>query len=417
MNNDNVKCPKCGFFIDIHSAIYKEIESDIKSKFDERERNWRIEDQRLKQKEAQINQQVQQEVETKLKSEQYKLSSALKQKLEQEFNEKNRFLEKELNEKSQKINELYKLSAENEKLKREKDEIESKIRAESETNLNKQLQVERDKINKSAEERNDLKLREAEEKLKQIQEQLKIAQRKAEQGDMRLQGEVQELVIEEWLKDNFPFDSIIEIKKGANGSDCEQIVNSRENINCGKIYYESKRTKSFSESWIDKLKEDMQRETKLDENKIGVIVSETLPKDIKRIGIKNGIWICSLEDFKFLAPVLREQLIKIDKIKKSNEHKSDKMSYLYSYLTSEKFSQQIGNIINGFTDMQKLLDDEKKSMIKIWKKREKHLEIVRENAMNMVGSIEGIAGGKFLKLDKLELDYIAKNSLLDFDND
>jgi len=49
---------------------------------------------------------------------------------------------------------------------------------------------------------------------KKLTEEMK---RKQEQGSMQLQGEVQELAIEEWLAFQFPLDSIEEVKKGARG--------------------------------------------------------------------------------------------------------------------------------------------------------------------------------------------------------
>ena len=120
-----------------------------------------------------------------------------------------------------------------------------KWKVKAEITLNEKLKEEKEKIQKAADDENELKLKQKDEQMKQLQDQLKIAQRKAEQGSMQLQGEVQELAIEEWLKEKFPLDSIEEVKKGARGADCVQIVNTKEAQNCGTIYYESKRTKDF----------------------------------------------------------------------------------------------------------------------------------------------------------------------------
>src|SRR6218665_3856386 len=65
------------------------------------------------------------------------------------------------------------------------------------------------------------------EKDKQLEDQKKLAEemkRKAEQGSMQLQGEIQELALEELLRSSFPFDLIQEVDKGVRGADCIQTV-------------------------------------------------------------------------------------------------------------------------------------------------------------------------------------------------
>ena len=284
---------------------------------------------------------------------------------------------------------------------REKEEMESSIMAKAEIALNEKLKLEKEKIQKATDEQNELKLRQKDEQLRQLQEQLQIAQRKAEQGSMQLQGEVQELAIEEWLKEKYPFDTIDEVKKGARGADCMQIVHTRESQNCGKIYYESKRTKDFQKSWIEKFKADM-REKGAD---IGVLVTDVMPSDMQRIGLYEGIWICSFEEFKGISAVLREQIIKIHHAMKSQENKTDKMSLLYGFLTSNEFKMQIEAIVEAFTTMQSDLDSEKRSMQRIWKQREKQIEKVLDNTINMYGSIRGIAGNAIGNIKALELGY------------
>jgi hypothetical protein len=224
--------------------------------------------------------------------------------------------------------------------------------------------------------------------------------RKQEQGSMQLQGEVQELAIEEWLSNNFKFDTIEEIKKGANGADCLQVVNTREFQNCGKIYYESKRTKSFQVSWIEKFKNDIREKGA----NIGVLVTEVLPKGMERMGLKDGIWICDFEEFKGLSAVLRQSIININSAIISQEGKSDKMVMLYDFLTSNEFRLQMDGIVEGFTQMQVDLNAEKNAVKRLWKKREKQIEKVINNTVNMHGAIKGIAGNAVKEIKILELE-------------
>ena len=261
------------------------------------------------------------------------------------------------------------------------------------------MSEEKQKIKKEIEDKNQLKLADKEHLISQLTEQLKDAQRKAEQGSMQAQGEVQEVAIEEWLRSNFILDEILEVKKGARGADCLQIINAPSLQNCGSIYYESKRTKDFQKSWIEKFKNDM-REKGAD---IGVIVTDAMPKEMERMGLYEGTWICTFEEFKGLCFVLRESVIHIHNATKSQENKGDKMNMLYSYLTSNEFKLQIEAIVEGFVQMQSDLDSEKKSMEGIWKKREKQIQKVLLNTNHMYNSFKGIAGSAIAPIKYLEL--------------
>ena len=407
-----IKCPNCHTEIDINNVLYHQLESELKRKFqsevDSKRKEYKealnklkAQEEAIKEQKARFDEELKKATSLKIKEERSKLQQEIKKELEKEQEESFELLKKELAQKSSEVKELSKVKIEIEKIKREKDEIELKIKAQAEAQLNQKLKEEREKIQKSIEETNELKFRQKEEQLKQLQEQLKIAQRKAEQGSMQLQGEVQELAIEEFLQDKFPFDVIEEIKKGARGGDCIQIVHTREVQNCGKIYYESKRTKEFQKTWIEKFKADM-REKGAD---IGVLVTAVLPNGMDRMGMVDGVWVCTYEEFKGLSFVLRDSLIKLYHAKKSDENKTDKMSLLYQYLTSNEFKMQVEAIVEGFSTMQSDLDKEKRAMAKIWKQREKQLEKVLENTIGLYGSIKGIAGNAVGHVKALELPY------------
>ena len=205
--------------------------------------------------------------------------------------------------KSEKVKELNKAKVAVEQLRREKDELRSEIELESQKKLNETLTKEREKIQKQKEEQANLAGSEKDILINQLRDQLKEASQKAEQGSMQLQGEAQELVIEEWLATEFPLDKIEEIKKGARGADCLQIVNTHNRQDCGTIYYESKRTKAFGGDWIEKFKGDI-REKDAD---IGVLITETMPSGMSRMGMVDGVWICTYAEFQGLTHVLREQ--------------------------------------------------------------------------------------------------------------
>lgn len=415
----SIKCPNCGELIDVNEILYHQLENEFKQKnlnekkkFEEEIALKRIEYKQaldmLKQKEEDIKEQkekfdeeLKKATKELLKQEKQKLQEELKKEILEEQSESIALLKKELDEKSNQVKELNTAKAQIEQLKRDKEEMESAIMAKAQFALNEQLKIEKEKIQKTVDDQNELKLKQKEEQLEQLKKQLQDTQRKLEQGSQQLQGEVQELAIEEYLQNKYPFDFIEEIKKGVRGGDCIQTVHTREIQNCGKIYYESKRTKDFQKSWIEKFKADM-REKGAD---IGVLVTEVLPKELERMGLIDGVWICTYEEFKGLSSVLRESIIKINQAKKSEENKTDKMSLLYGYLTSTEFKMQIEAIVEGFTQMQSDLDSEKRSMQRIWKQREKQIEKVLDNTIGMYGSIKGIAGNSIGNVKALELPY------------
>jgi hypothetical protein len=190
------------------------------------------------------------------------------------------------------------------------------------------------------------------------------------------------------LKTTFPFDEISEVGKGVRGADCIQTVRNNFGQECGKIIYESKRTNAFAAEWIEKLKTDM-RNLGAD---IAVIVTKAMPKEMDSFGMKDGVWICSFNEVKALAAVLREGVVRVFNASKSQENKGDKMHLLYDYLTSTEFSEQWKAIREGFMSMKLSIQKERDAMEKLWKAREKQLEKVLLNAAHIRGSIEGISG-------------------------
>jgi hypothetical protein len=216
---------------------------------------------------------------------------------------------------------------------------------------------------------------------------------------MQSQGEVQELMIEEWLRLSFPFDTIDEVRKGANGADTIQTVNNRNSMKCGKIYYESKRTKTFSADWVTKLRKDM---IGIGAD-IGVIVTTARPKGLDCVGQIEGIWICTFEELKGLAPVLRDTILRVSDVMEYQQHKGDKMVMLYDYLTSSEFRMVLESILTGFDAMQQGINRERRAMERLWKEREKQIEAVLLNTTHFYGSIKGIAGSAIPELPMLEL--------------
>lgn len=391
MSNYTVTCPKCQHSFEPTDAIRDEIEKELRGKMTD----WQ------KKKEEETNQLLA-EQKTKLQNE---LTEQLKKNIAGEYEHKLKLMQdneanmsKQVNEFRQKELEFLKqVQAIQTKEAELELELQRKLNSERE-NLKAQIQKEEAERLSIKDQEHILKVKELE---KQLEDQRKLAEemrRKAEQGSMQMQGEVQELLLEELLKTSFPFDQISEVGKGVRGADCIQLVRNSLGQEAGKIIYESKRTKDFNQEWIDKLKADMRSQGA----DIAVIVTQTFPKELDRFGEKDGVYICSFQEVKSVALLLRNAILKIYDTKKSQVNKGDKMSFLYDYLTSNEFSEQWKAVGEGFRQMRSSIQKERDAMEKLWKAREKQLEKVLLNAMHIKGSIEGIAGADAIHLDLLE---------------
>lgn len=407
---NNITCPNCHHEINVNDILYHQIDDKLKKQYHaelmKEKETVQLEKDRLNaEKNAlELERQSQKErmdqaVKQTVASQTQQLQAKLKKEIYHETADQISTLQVALKEKSEQVKALNTVKSHIERLKREKDELRGVIEAESEKKLSQILNDEKEKIKKREFERAQLKISEKETVIDQLNTKLKDAQRKAEQGSMQLQGEVQELAIEEWLQSQFPLDTIEPIKKGARGGDCIQIVNTRVKQHCGQIYFESKRTKGFQPSWIEKFKADI-RERGAD---IGVLVTQVLPSDMDRMGMKDGIWICTFEEFKGLCVVLRDSIIRVSHVVSNQDNKGEKMTMLYTFLTSNEFRMQVEGIVEGFTQMQTDLASEKRAMQSIWKKREKQIEKVLLNTNHMYSAIKGIAGQAIQPVQLLEL--------------
>lgn len=406
----HIECPNCGTKIDVNEILYHQLQEEIKKQyatklanqqkeFDEKYSEIKKEKEALRKMKSEIGDEIEKGINVKLTSEKAKIEKRLRDQITDEKSEELKSIQEQLEQKIKDTKELNKVKADFAKIQREKEELKEKIEAEAEQKINQKVEEEKLRIRKEVEDKNQLKVSEKEYVIQQLKDQLKEAQRKIEQGSMQAQGEVQENAIDDYLIANFPLDSIIEIKKGAKGGDSLQIINSRAKQNHGSIYYESKRTKDFQASWIEKFKKDMQEKGAT----FGVLVTDVYPKEMERLGQKDGVWVCSFDEFKGLCYVLRESVILLDTAIAAQENKGGKMEMLYEFLTGNEFRMQIEAIVEGFSQMQNDLTKEKRAMDSIWKQREKQIQKVILNTVNMYSSIKGIAGNAIGTIKALEL--------------
>ena len=198
--------------------------------------------------------------------------------------------------------------------------------------------------------------------------------RKLEQGLQQTQGEVLELELEEILKSEFLQDKILPVPKGVKGADIIHKIIDRSGRLCGQIIWEFKKTKAWSEGWIQKLK-DNQRDIKAD---LAVIVLMVLPTDVKGFSLRNGVFVCNVKLAINLASLLRYDLLKVSEANRALTGKNEKRDVVYAYVNSADFKQRIQVIAEAFIEMKNDIDKEKRSYQAIWaKKRETSSESYR----------------------------------------
>ena len=405
MAND-IKCPNCGHVFDVEDVLAADIEIKYQQQYQERLQQSlskiegdkkKLEDDQLqfeekKKRENEIFAQKLQQEKLKMETE---LQEQLRKSISSDYENRVRMLEENNKDNEEKLKEARKKELD---FLQKEQQLKNK-EAELELTLQKKLQEERaslsEQIRNQEQEKNALKENEFQLKLRelhlQLDEQKKLAdemKRRAEQGSMQRQGEAQELLLEQILKELFPFDLIEEVGKGVEGADCIQVIRNNSGTECGRIIYESKRTKTWNSSWLEKLKTD-KRNRGAD---VAILVTQVFPKDMERFGEKEGIWLCSFTEVRSVAHLIRNGIIQMHEVQKSGENKGDKMQLLYNYLTGNEFRGQVEAIVEGFMAMKMGIARERIQMEKIWKEREKQLEKVLLNTSGMYGSVKGIAG-------------------------
>ena len=405
-----VKCPHCGNKFSPEEAIQHDLRAKFEREFEQKllANTKSLASKIHQEEEAKYKVQLQRlEEDRKIKSlrlKEFEEQSITLQEREQKLMDREERIEHEMKKRLLEREKIIKEHADKNALEKallEVREREAKLardREALELILKKRVNEETDK----AREEERMKNAELQKKLDDQARLINEMKRRTEQGSMQMQGEVQELAIEEYLTSSFPRDVIEEITKGKRGADCVHIVRDPYENECGRILYESKRTKHFSYEWIAKMKDDM----RLKQADIGVIVTEALPDGKTRFCEMEGIWICSFIEFKALAHLFRHNLSRIGEVLAAQENKGEKMNLIYSYVTGNEFKQKLEAAFESYHDMQEDLQKEKVLFTSQWAKREKKLLKAMENLVCLYGDVRGIAGGAVQEIKALEFPEI-----------
>jgi hypothetical protein len=285
------------------------------------------------------------------------------------------------------------------KKQRELDDEKRELELTIEKRVQAGLNATRDQARREAEEEQRLKVAEKEQTIAAMQKQIEELKRRAEQGSQQLQGEVQELDLENLLRSRFAFDLIEPVPKGEFGGDVVQRVVTTGGQPGGTILWESKRTRNWSDSWLVKLRED-QRAAKAD---IAVIVSQALPKDVDTFDVIDGVWVAHPRAAIPVATILRQSLLDVALARSATEGQQTKTEMVYQYLTGPRFRHRVEAIVEAFSTMQNDLDRERKAIMKQWARREVQIDRVMQATVGMYGDLQGIAGKTLQEIEGLDL--------------
>ena len=418
MAESKIVCPKCSHTFALTETVEKSVRAELSAEFDERAEALKIDfDKRQSALQKALNEKAE-ELAAESKRETAKLTAeklgiekeitkrleAAKKSLEtaarSEASAELESVQQELNNTAQKLKDA---QAKELELRGQRRALEE-ARAEFELASARKLDEERDKIRSEVEgrigEAHQLKSLEWTKKQADMEKLIDELRRKSEQGSQQAQGEVLELSIQETLRSTFTHDSIEPVAKGVTGGDVLQRVMTKTGQSAGAILYEIKRTKNWSDAWVQKLK-DNQRSAKAE---LAVIITTAVPEGITRIGIVEGVWVVDVQSFPGLTLALRSSLIELHHARGAAVGKNEKMETLYSYLSGPEFRGRVEGIMEAFSTMRDDLDAEKRAIEKSWAKREKSLARVLSNTAGMHGDLAGIIGASLQEVPALTLE-------------
>lgn len=416
MNEPTITCPTCKTEIKLTESLaapllaatrlqYEQKMAAKEGEVSQREAAIREREASLAKAKASIDEQisvrVKAERETIAKEEAAKARLVVASDIEQKTREV-ADLQRVLEERNGKLAEAQQAQAGLIRKQRELDDAKRELDLTVEKKVQESLVAVRDKARQEAEGSLKLKVLEKEEQISSMQRQIEELKRKAEQGSQQLQGEAQELELESLLRSKFPRDTIEPVPKGEFGGDVLHRVNGPQGQACGTILWESKRTKHWSDTWLAKLRDD-QRAAKAE---VALIVSRALPPGVGPFDLIDGVWVTDSHCAMPVAMALRQSLIDLSAARQAGDGQHTKMEMVYQYLTGPRFRHRIEAIVEKFSDMQADLEKERKTMTRLWAKREEQIRGVIDSTAGMYGDLQGIAGKTLQEIDGLDMPLL-----------
>ena len=407
--SDTISCPQCQCEIEVTEVLsaqlrlqmQKEFEAELRKKetaIAEREKAVACAQEAVDQ----ANQSIDEQVSVKLAKERKRLSDEAFQKAREQVTLELADKDQQLNEAQNKLKaaQIAELTLRKDRLKLE--EEKQLLELSVARRMDEERATIRENAKKEAADERQLKDAEKDKLIHDLGTKIEDLNRKLEQGSQQLQGEVLEIALEELLRQQFPYDEITPVPKGVHGGDVVQTVRDASGTECGIILWESKRTKTWSDGWLPKLRGD-QRAAKAH---IAILVSIELPKDVATFKCMDGIWVTARICAINLAGALRSGMFEVAAAKRSLDGRNDKMELLYKYLSGQEFRHRVEGIVEAFMTLREDLEAEKRATQRIWAKREKQLERATAQTAGMYGDLQGIIGGSLPVIEQLSLPVL-----------
>jgi len=415
---DKIRCPNCNTLIPITKTLQDQFTESVRNKYEKKlaeqkflfakqQNELEKKEKALEEKEKHLDETLKQNLKIELDKQKRTLSENAKKEARDEIDIEIKDLRDSLTEKEEKLEEAKKLELQMRKRERQLEERTKDVELEVARKIDQERENIRNEVNKKFLEEHRMKDAEKDKQINDMVRRIEDLKRRAEQGSQQAQGEVQEMELEKEIAQLFPVDNIEPVPKGMKGADVIQEVLTNSGSCCGKIIWESKRTKNWNDDWISKLKAD-QRAIKAD---IAVIVTQVLPKEINNFSFINGVWVTNYASLQGLALALRQKLNELAFTKAMAISKDKKADILFHYLTGPEFRQRVEAIIEAFSDMKIELDKEKRLYERSWAKREKQLQSVLLNTSGMYGDLQGMIGSSMQTIPALEAESVDEEDL------
>ena len=286
-------------------------------------------------------------------------------------------------------NEKEKKKLENLVRKELKPQIENEVKNSLKFEHDKELQKEKTKTSRMGED-----LKKANKALAKTQESLEKAQRPIDQGSPELDGEVQEVVLENYLRKRFLNDVFTPVPKGKPGADTIQEI-MHKNISCGKVLWESKTVKNFSEKWVEKLLDDMS----VNNIGLGVLATEILPKKMKEkfeFRENKKIIICKFDEtLDVVSEMVRQLALTVNIVRNQvtkNPNKSQ--NELWQIFNSETFIIEFTSLLKTAIQEKSQIEKDKSNDDKSYKKRIALWNDRKDHLANIVRTLSQVEGTK-----------------------
>ena len=263
----------------------------------------------------------------------------------------------------------------------------------------------RDQAIRERDEEHRLKVADKDKQLADLKTQVDELQRKTEQTSPQLVGEVLEADLFDMLTAAFPMDRFERIGKGQRGADVLQSVIGPGGLVAGMVLWEAKRTKTWSDGWLPKLREN-QRVAKAD---VAVIASETLPSHVMSFDFIDGVWVSGFTTAVPLAAALRQGLIEAARARRAAAGADQTKDLAYNYLMGSEFRRRVTGLLEPMVEMRSGLDAEQRNMTRQWSQRGKQIERMALGVAGIYGDLQGILGPNLPQIEGLTLPDAGTN--------